>query len=61
MVEGRRNEWTPRPVRVVEWNVALFEESPLAGVEPVLANAFAVQEIDYRWEKGRLVRSGNAP
>lgn len=61
VVEGDRQNWTPRPVEIREWQVALFGEAPLAGVEPVLANAFTVSGIPYRWKPGRLVqRGGNA-
>jgi hypothetical protein len=59
VIEGSRTNWTPRPIVVKKWKVALFDESPLKGVIPVLANAFAVEKIDYRWEKGRIVQAGN--
>jgi hypothetical protein len=55
VVEGRREEWTPRPVRVTHWAIGLFDEPPFRGITPILANAFAVEDIDYRWEKGRVV------
>lgn len=58
VVEGRRADWTPRSVAVHDWHVALFEEAPLKGVTPILANAFAVENIGYRWERGRVVRPG---
>ena len=57
VVEGRRASWKPRPISVTKWSVGLFDEAPLRGVKPVLANAFAVEEIPYRWEKGRIVRT----
>jgi hypothetical protein len=55
VIEGRRSNWVPRPVAVAEWQVALFDEPPFRGTTPVLANAFAVEDITYRWEKGRVV------
>jgi hypothetical protein len=58
VIEGSRSDWVPRPVAVTSWMVGLFAEAPLAGVTPVLANAFAVGGVDYRWEKGRVVRPG---
>jgi Uncharacterized conserved protein (COG2071) len=58
VIEGRRAEWKPRPVAVHDWHVGLFDEAPFKGVTPVLANAFAVEDIRYRWERGRLVRPG---
>jgi len=56
VIEGKRSEWTPRPIEVTAWQVGLFDEAPFRDVKPVLANAFVVQDVDYRWEKGRLVK-----
>jgi uncharacterized protein YqjF (DUF2071 family) len=58
VIEGSRQDWVPRPVRVGHWFVSLFDEPPLRGTEPILANAFTVQSVSYRWEKGRIVRPG---
>ncbi|MES2437839.1 MAG: DUF2071 domain-containing protein [Verrucomicrobiota bacterium] len=58
VIEGRRADWTPRPVAVRHWRVGLFDEAPFGGVTPVLANAFAVENISYRWERGRLISPG---
>jgi uncharacterized protein YqjF (DUF2071 family) len=58
VIRGIRAEWTPRPVTVHECEVALFQEPPLRGVQPVLANAFAVENIAYRWERGQIIRPG---
>lgn len=55
VIEGKRSEWTPRPVRILDWRVSLFNESPFRGVTPILANAFKVEGVPYRWEKGRLI------
>jgi len=56
VIEGSRQNWVPRPIVVNEWKVSLFEEPPLRGTTPILANAFAAEKISYRWEKGRIVR-----
>lgn len=58
VIEGRRQDWSPRPIGVKQWHVGLFDETPLRGTTPILANAFAVEGISYRWEKGRMVRPG---
>lgn len=58
VIEGRRADWTPRPILVKDWQVSLFDEAPLRGIKPILANAFAVENIDYRWNRGRIVRPG---
>jgi Uncharacterized conserved protein (COG2071) len=61
VIEGKRVTWTPRPVVVKDWYVGLFDEASLAGVTPILANAFAVENIPYRWSRGRIVRPGRHP
>jgi Uncharacterized conserved protein (COG2071) len=58
VIEGNRDDWTPRPVELKSWQVALFNEPPLKGVAPLAANAFAVNDIPYRWERGRIVKPG---
>jgi hypothetical protein len=58
VIEGSRQNWVPRPIVVRKWKVGLFDELPLQGTTPILANAFAVKDISYRWEKGRIVRPG---
>ena len=60
VIEGTRQHWTPLPIQVRQWKVALFNEPPLAGTTPILANAFSVSDVSYRWEKGRVVRPRNA-
>ena len=56
VIEGSRQSWVPRPITVKKWQVALFDEPPLRGTTPILANAFAVENVSYRWERGRVVR-----
>src|SRR5262249_20257539 len=58
VIEGARQNWTPRPVRVKHWRVSFFDEEPLRGCTPILANAFAVRDIDYRWQRGRVIKPG---
>lgn len=61
VVEGARADWRPRPVEVKAWSVGIFNEAPFRGVEPVLANAFVVENVSYRWEKGRIVKPEAVP
>jgi hypothetical protein len=61
VVEGSRQNWVPRPIFVKHWRVGLFDEAPLCGTEPVLANAFAVNDVSYRWKRGRIVKPGRTP
>lgn len=61
VVEGSRQNWVPRPLVVKSWAVGLFGEVPLPGTPPILANAFLVEGVSYRWERGRVVRPGGMP
>lgn len=61
VVEGSRETWKPRPVEVKSWKVGLFNETPLRDSMPILANAFVVENVDYRWERGRIVNKGGNP
>lgn len=56
VIEGSRAKWVPQPVIVKEWHIKLFDELPLSTVRPVLANAFMVENVSYRWSRGRIVR-----
>ena len=58
VIEGSRASWTPRPVHLKQWQVGIFSDSPLAGATPLAANAFAVENVSYRWERGRIVKPG---
>jgi hypothetical protein len=58
VVEGSRQRWTPRPIPVKNWEVGLFQEEAFRGAKPILANAFSVEGVNYRWEKGRVVSPG---
>jgi hypothetical protein len=60
VVEGSRQDWTPRPILIRKWEVGFFNETPLRGTTPILANAFAVHDVSYRWEKGRIVHPKGA-
>ena len=53
-VRGTRSVWDPQPVAVDVRELEFFTEAVFAA-EPILANAFYVGDIDYRWERGRLV------
>ena len=58
VIEGSRQDWVPRPVHVKNWHVSLFDEVPLGGTKPILANAFAVEGVSYHWKKGQIVKPG---
>lgn len=52
IVEGIRSSWHPRPVDVVRHNIRFIEDLKLDSLR--LANAFLVENIPYRWKRGRL-------
>lgn len=54
IIEGVRESWAPRPVQVVEQRVPFVES--LADRPPVLASAFTLERIPYRWKRGRVER-----
>ncbi len=60
VIEGSRQHWEPRPLHVTRWRVGFFDESPLSAATPILANAFTVEHVDYRWKRGRIVRVNGA-
>ena len=52
LIEGIRQDWHPNPVAVTVERCSFFNSSSFQGVRPVLANAFHVADIDYRWNRG---------
>ena len=50
-----RRGWSPETVAVEVRRATFFERPPFSWHEPVLANAFHVADVDYRWERGRVV------
>jgi hypothetical protein len=52
MIEGVRREWKPRPVRVEVRQNTFFDQPHFHGVQPILANAFHLANIPYRWRRG---------
>ena len=58
-IKGVRPRWNPQPVAVEVRRCTFFDHPPFAGETPVLANAFHLQDVPYRWERGvreRLAR-----
>jgi hypothetical protein len=39
-------------VRVEVLENTFFQQPPFCGVTPILANAFHVHDVPYRWERG---------
>jgi hypothetical protein len=55
VVRATRTTWDPQPVNVDVRHATFFDRDPFRDVQPVLANAFHVAGIDYRWERGMVV------
>jgi uncharacterized protein DUF2071 len=55
VVRAVRTAWDPQPVEVEVRRATFFDCDPLREHEPVLANAFHVADVDYRWERGIVV------
>lgn len=50
IVEGVRQNWIPKPIDVSEYNFSFFKTVKIK--EPILANAFVLENIPYYWKKG---------
>ena len=50
-IEGVRQNWIPKPVKVIDYNFSFFNSLGIR--DPVLANAFIVENIPYYWKKGK--------
>jgi hypothetical protein len=54
-IRAVRQNWNPEPVAVEVWRNTFLEHEPFRSARPVLANAFAVHDVPYAWERGRRV------
>ena len=52
MIKATRSRWEPQPIDVVVRKATFLDHPPFNKVEPVLANAFHVENVPYRWERG---------
>ena len=52
MIRGVRENWNPQPVRVNVNTCSFLNHEPFCRAIPVLANAFHLQDVPYRWERG---------
>jgi hypothetical protein len=56
IVEGIRQNWNPTPVRVHVDRCTYLEKPPFSSVPLRLANAFFIENIPYRWQRGVVDR-----
>ncbi|MBL7910005.1 MAG: DUF2071 domain-containing protein [Bacteroidia bacterium] len=52
IIEGVRENWTPRAVEVLKQEVGFLKQKNFKGL--VLANAFIIENIPYYWKKGKI-------
>ena len=51
-INALRTNWQPAPVAVDVRRVSFFDQAVFEGCTPVLAAAFHVKDVDYRWARG---------
>jgi uncharacterized protein YqjF (DUF2071 family) len=51
-IKGMRTNWKPAPMSVDVRRLSFFERPPFLGSTPILAAAFRISDIEYRWERG---------
>jgi hypothetical protein len=52
MIEGVRQNWHPRPVAARVVRSTFLDAEPFASGRPILASAFYIEDIPYRWKRG---------
>lgn len=52
-IHALRQKWNPQPVAVDVKRNSYLEHEPFSSARPILANAFYVHDVQYRWERGR--------
>jgi len=55
-IQAVREAWNPAPVAVEVRRNAFLDREPFCRTEPILANAFYVHDVPYRWQRGRRMR-----
>ncbi|ANH81945.1 hypothetical protein A8C56_14075 [Niabella ginsenosidivorans] len=51
IIKGVRQYWTPQPLQIDNYQIPFLEQPAFKNA--LLANAFIIQNIPYRWEKGK--------
>jgi hypothetical protein len=60
VVKGVRKAWSPEPVAVEVARNTFLASPRFAEARPVLANAFHLADVPYRWTRGRVEALGEA-
>ena len=56
MIRATRSHWEPQPIAVQVRKATFLERKPFNEAPPILANAFYVENVPYRWERGVVER-----
>lgn len=56
MIRATRSHWEPQPIAVDVRKATFLDRAPFGAVPPILANAFHVENVPYRWERGVVER-----
>lgn len=51
-IRATRTNWQPAPIAVDVQRISFFDQPPFKRCTPMLAAAFYVHDVDYRWERG---------
>jgi hypothetical protein len=54
-VKATRQRWNPEPITVHVREASFLDSAAFCSGQPVLANAFHVENVHYRWERGELL------
>ncbi|HEY3663368.1 MAG TPA: DUF2071 domain-containing protein [Chthoniobacterales bacterium] len=54
LIEGVREKWHPVPTSVKVLRNTFFSGTPFRGTRPLLASAFRVENVAYRWKRGTV-------
>ncbi|MEA2710390.1 MAG: hypothetical protein QOF78_2991 [Phycisphaerales bacterium] len=60
-IKGIRENWSPRLVNVDVRTLSFLNDDRFRGAKPILASAFYVHDIDYRWQRGVRHRLSMSP
>jgi hypothetical protein len=52
-IRAMRQNWEPLPIAVDVRRNTFLEREPFRSASPLLANAFYVRAVPYRWQRGR--------
>lgn len=52
VVRGVRQDWKPQPVKVKVSKNSFLQSKPFNSAQPLLANAFYLSDVPYKWEPG---------